>query len=68
MREPSDTLNAKQMGAILGVSSVTVAAWYHEGKIPAEIAEGRLYRFDPAKVKEALRERAARLGKSDRPS
>jgi len=54
------SLNATQIGAKLSLDQSTVIALYKKGAIPAEIAEGRLYRFDLEKVKAALAERAAR--------
>lgn len=57
------TVNATEMGAILGITAKTVVDWHKAGKIPAEVAEGRLYRFDAEKVKAALRQRAT--GKAD---
>lgn len=52
-------LTPGQMGKALGTTNKTILEWFHAGKIPAEVAEGAVYRFDPAKVKEALAERAA---------
>jgi predicted site-specific integrase-resolvase len=51
-------LNPKQLSATLCVSSVTILSWYHARIIPAEIAEGRIYKFDLEKVRSALAERA----------
>jgi excisionase family DNA binding protein len=56
---PSPALmTAEQIGRALGTTKKTVFEWYHEGKIPAEIAEGRTYRFDLDAVKSALKKRA----------
>ncbi len=52
-------LNGKELGKELGFSAGEAVRLYKAGAIPAEIAEGRLYRFDIAKVKKALAERAA---------
>ncbi len=60
MSDDHQLLNAKQMGAMLGVSGVTITQWHKDGKIPAEIAEGRLFKFDLERSKEALRKRAER--------
>lgn len=53
------SLTPAQLAAELGIYSKKVLEWYHAGKIPAEIAEGRTYRFDLAKVRAALAERAS---------
>jgi len=53
-------LCASGIAAALGLTHKTVIALYEKGAIPAEIAEGRLYRFDLAKVRAALAERAAK--------
>lgn len=55
------TLNASQLAKEIGVSIPTVIRLFKAGKIPAEIAEGRLRRFDLAKVRAALAERAAQV-------
>ncbi|MES2659288.1 MAG: hypothetical protein V4689_11775 [Verrucomicrobiota bacterium] len=52
-------LNARDLGIALGMSCQTVIRLQKSGAIPAEIAEGRLYRFDLEKVKKALADRAA---------
>jgi len=51
-------LCASGIAAATGLTHKTVIKLYKAGAIPAEIAEGRLYRFDLAKVKAALAERA----------
>jgi len=53
-------LSATQIGKHLGLSYQGVLSLYKKGAIPAEVAEGRLYRFDLAKVRQALAERAKR--------
>lgn len=58
--EDSKIVNDKELAAMLGVNRATITTWYHEGIIPAEIAEGRIYRFDPEKVRLVLRHRAAK--------
>ena len=35
-------------------------AWYHAGLIPAEIAIGKVYRFDEAAVRAALKTSATK--------
>lgn len=55
-----DLLPPRRLAEILGVSPVTILEWYHAGKIPAEIAEGRIYRFDEQKVRTALAQRATK--------
>lgn len=53
-------LTADQLGAIYQVSGRTIREWFDQGIIPAEVAIGRVYRFCPAKVAEALRAAASR--------
>lgn len=54
------SLTPAQLAKELGTYSKKVLDWYHAGKIPAEIAEERTYRFDLAKVRKALADRAAK--------
>jgi len=56
----SALLNASALSKALGVSCATITAWVKKKIIPVEIHEGRVYRFDLAKVREALAERAKR--------
>jgi len=51
-------MSATKIGKHLGLSHHGVISLYERGAIPAEIAEGRLYRFDLEKVKAALAARA----------
>ncbi len=51
-------LNATELGKHLGLTYHGVISLWEKGAIPAEIAEGRIYRFDLAKVKAALAKRA----------
>ena len=44
----------KELAKFYGVSAPTFMAWFHAGIIPAEIAIGKVYRFDREKVAEAL--------------
>lgn len=60
MGEKSAFVSASQAAKALGTSSATILGWYREGYFPAEIAEGRVFRFDLRKVKAALAERAKR--------
>jgi len=53
-------LTPREMGAVCKVTSAQVLQWHHAGVIPAEIAEGRVYRFDAAKVAKALAKRASK--------
>jgi len=53
-------LSPKQLAAKLGVSPPTVVNWVHQGIIPAEVATGRIWRFDEQKVFAALKEQAER--------
>jgi hypothetical protein len=58
--DESKLVNAQELAAIYGVTCATITAWYREGIIPAEMAEGRVYRFDTEKVRLVLRHRAAK--------
>lgn len=48
----------RDLAKTYSVSSVTILDWYRAGKIPAEVAMGKVYRFDAAKVAKALAEQA----------
>ena len=52
-------LTPKEVAAHFHTTSKTVLEWCHVGPIPAEVAEGRLYRFDLEKVKIALATRSS---------
>jgi excisionase family DNA binding protein len=57
----SDTpsiLTPTELAAHFKTSKQTVLQWYHKGLIPAEVATGSVYRFDLAKVQEALAAKA----------
>lgn len=49
-------LKPEEMAARYGVNKTTFLAWYHAGKISAEVAVGKVFRFDPEKVAAELRE------------
>ncbi len=53
-------VNATEMGKLVGLSRQKIVALHEDGAIPAEVAEGRTYRFDPDKVRAALAARAAK--------
>jgi predicted site-specific integrase-resolvase len=55
----SDLASADEIGAMIGKPGKTILEWFKRGIIPAEIAIGAYYRFDPASVREALRIHAA---------
>jgi predicted site-specific integrase-resolvase len=38
------------------VAKSTILEWFHAGLIPAEVAVGKIYRFDGERVAAALRE------------
>lgn len=59
------TLTPAQVGKLYEVSSDTVLRWFHEGKIPAVVAEGQIYRFDGEAVAKALRARARKKAKEN---
>lgn len=51
---------ARQIAARYGVTKPTVFNWLHAGIIPAEVAVGRIFRFDMDKVDAALAQRSGR--------
>lgn len=55
----------KELAKALKVTPPTVMDWWKKGIIPAEVAEGRIYRFNREKCKAALaaREPVARSKK-----
>lgn len=59
MSDP-ELLRPKELGEKIGVRSVTILEWYHAGKIPAEVAEGRIYLFNLSNVLAALAKRASK--------
>lgn len=48
----------EEMAARYGVARSTFLEWFHAGKISAEVAVGKVYRFDPEKVAADLRKDA----------
>ena len=56
--ETEELFTAGEIAQKLKTSSKTILEWFHSGLIPAEVAEGQIYRFDLAKVRAALAERA----------
>lgn len=53
---------AEQIGGKVGVTASTIKRWAREGLIPSLRPTGRVLRFDPDKVEQALRDRSAGLG------
>jgi hypothetical protein len=51
-REP--LLTPKELAAHFKTTSSTILSWYHDGTIPAEVAVGKVYRFDLDRVCSAL--------------
>jgi excisionase family DNA binding protein len=47
-------LTPKELAAHFKTTRSTVLAWYHDGTIPAEVAVGKVYRFDLERVCAAL--------------
>lgn len=52
-------VSARKLAAAIGISPTAVLRLYRDGIIPAEVAEGRLIRFDAQRVRKLLAERAA---------
>jgi excisionase family DNA binding protein len=61
MKPANSLLGTKEMAARMGTTGSKLLRWYHEGKIPAEIAEVGHYRFDEDAVLKAMEYRKARL-------
>lgn len=55
-----EPLTAAEIAPLFKVSKRTVLNWHNDGIIPAEIAVGRVIRFDAARVRDALRVHSAR--------
>ena len=60
-------LTPEELAARYAVAKSTVLDWFHQGKIPAEVAVGKVYRFDAEKVAEALKKEAAKGVKKKAP-
>jgi predicted site-specific integrase-resolvase len=60
--QPEPLLTAAQIAQRIGLSPKSgprvVRCWFHEGRIPAAIAEPNFLRFDWGEVREALAKRA----------
>jgi excisionase family DNA binding protein len=57
---PADLLSPNQLAKKLGISKSTIIVWTHAGIIDAEIAIGKLWKFDEGKVLERLRQETER--------
>lgn len=53
-------LTPEEVGEVYQVTGRTVREWFHAGLIPAEVAVGRVFRFDLEKVKDSLAANAAK--------
>lgn len=56
-------VTARQVADRYSVTVPTVFNWLRAGIIPARIAVGRIYRFDPVEVDAALERRSERSGR-----
>ena len=54
-------LTPEEIGEVYQVSGRTVRDWFHAGLIPAEVAAGRVFRFDLERVREALAANAEKV-------
>ena len=59
-------LTPAQIGQIYDVTSDTVLKWYHSGVIPAEVAQGQVYRFSADEVAAALKRNALKKAKKSK--
>ena len=55
-------VTARQVADRYSVTVPTVFNWLRDGIIPAKVAVGRIYRFDPDEVDAALARHSGRLG------
>ena len=55
---PPTLLSPDELAVRYQVTGATIRKWFREGKIPAEVAMGRVLRFDPEQVADALRSEA----------
>ena len=51
-------MTPEELAGRYAVAKSTILEWFRQGKIPAEVAIGKTYRFDPERVAAALREAA----------
>lgn len=63
MSAHAELVTTAQLAKIYQVTPKTVWQWYREGRIDAEVAEGKILRFDPDKVAAALKRRARQAAK-----
>jgi excisionase family DNA binding protein len=56
--ELTPLLTPEDLAARYAVTRKTVLEWFHQGRIPAEVATGRIFRFDAEKVAKALAKEA----------
>ena len=54
-------MTPEEIGEVYQVSGRTVRDWFHAGLIPAEVAAGRVFRFDLGKVRDALAANAEKV-------
>jgi excisionase family DNA binding protein len=52
-----------EMAAIYKVQKSTFLQWFHAGRIPAEVAVGKVMRFNPERVAKALAKQARAVQK-----
>ena len=57
MNGADEILTAREVAKIYKTTPSTVLQWFHAGKIPAEMAEGRVIRFSKVRVADALLKR-----------
>jgi excisionase family DNA binding protein len=51
-------LTPEELAGRYAVAKSTILEWFRQGRIPAEVAVGKVIRFDPERVAEALRDAA----------
>ena len=54
-RMKSGWVSSRELAATLGVAVSTVTTWVHQGKLTAEVAVGKVWRFDEGKALEQLK-------------
>ena len=65
-RKVPHLVTAKELAEFYKVSAPTISTWHREGVIPAAVHVGRVIRFDPEDVADALAKATAKQRKDKR--
>jgi len=63
MSAPEELATPRELAAKYGVALSTFLSWHHAGIFPAEVAVGKIYRFDPDQVDAGLKRHARKAAK-----